>query len=47
VENIFGIGGQLRRNTQVEMPERFRVTIANGGMPLWTITFHTSSFEET
>jgi hypothetical protein len=30
-----------------EMPERFRMTLANGGMPPWKIVFHTSSFEET
>ena len=30
-----------------EMPKRFRVTLANGGMPPWTIVFHPSSFEET
>ncbi|HEX9898183.1 MAG TPA: hypothetical protein VGC81_03100 [Candidatus Methylomirabilis sp.] len=30
-----------------EAPERFRVTLANGGMPTWSIVFHTSSFDET
>jgi hypothetical protein len=30
-----------------EMPERFRVTLTNGGMPAWQIAFHASSFEET
>ena len=30
-----------------EMPERFRVTLANGGMPAWRIAFHQSSFENT
>jgi len=30
----------------VEMPERFRLTIINGGMRPWTIGFHSTSFEE-
>jgi hypothetical protein len=30
-----------------EAPERFRLTLANGGMPVWQIAFHGSSFEET
>lgn len=30
-----------------ETPERFRVTLAHGGMPPWTIVYHRSSFEET
>ena len=30
-----------------EAPERFRVTLANGGMPSWRINFHSSSFDET
>jgi hypothetical protein len=30
-----------------EMPERFRVTLANGGMPAWRIVFHQSSFENS
>lgn len=30
-----------------EAPERFRVTLVNGGMPAWSIVFHRSSFEET
>ena len=28
-----------------ESPERFRVTLASGGMPPWTIAFHASSFD--
>src|SRR5262249_33888301 len=27
-----------------DMPERFRLTVANGGMPPWVIAFHDSSF---
>ena len=30
-----------------EAPERFRVTLADGGMPVWTIAYHQDSFEET
>lgn len=30
-----------------QMPERFRVTLASGGMPAWRIVFHQSSFENT
>jgi hypothetical protein len=30
-----------------EKPERFRVTIATGGRPPWTLAFHVSRFEET
>jgi hypothetical protein len=30
-----------------EMPERFRITVTNGGMPAWQIAFHASSFDET
>jgi hypothetical protein len=29
-----------------EAPERFRVTLAKGGMPTWSIVFHTSSLDE-
>lgn len=29
------------------MPQRFQVTLANGGMPAWNIMYHQSSFEET
>jgi hypothetical protein len=29
----------------VEMPVRFRPTLANGGLPLWQIDYHYSSFE--
>ncbi len=30
-----------------EIPERFQFTLATGGMPVWTITYHQSKFEET
>ena len=30
-----------------EAPERFKVTLANGGIPAWSIAFHGSSFEKT
>lgn len=30
-----------------EAPERFRVTLARGGMPPWILVYHHSSFEET
>jgi hypothetical protein len=30
-----------------DVPERFRLTLANGGMPPWVISFHASSFDET
>jgi len=29
-----------------EVPERFRVTLAKGGMPAWRIVFHESPFED-
>jgi hypothetical protein len=29
----------------VEMPMRFQPTLANGGLPLWQIQYHHSSFE--
>lgn len=29
------------------MPERFSVTLAEGGLPRWSITYHTTTFEET
>ena len=32
---------------RLEEPERFRVTLANGGMPSWRINFHSSSFDGT
>jgi hypothetical protein len=31
----------------VEAPERFRVTLASGGLRPWQIAFHTSRFDET
>ena len=30
-----------------DVPERFLVTLANGGMPPWVIAFHSSSFDES
>jgi hypothetical protein len=30
-----------------DMPERFRLTLAHGGMPPWIIAFQASSFEQT
>jgi hypothetical protein len=30
-----------------EMPVRFQPTLANGGMPLWQITYHASIFDTT
>jgi hypothetical protein len=30
-----------------EVPERFRITLTYGGMPVWNITAHTSSFQKT
>jgi hypothetical protein len=30
-----------------EAPERFRITLAHGGLPSWRITSHSSKFEET
>lgn len=30
-----------------DVPERFRLTLANGGMPPWVISFHASSFDES
>ena len=30
-----------------DVPKRFRVTLANGGMPPWVIAFHSSSFYES
>jgi len=32
---------------ELDMPERFQVTLTNGGMPIWNITYHQSAFEET
>jgi hypothetical protein len=29
----------------VEMPMRFRPTLANGGLPIWQIDYHCGSFE--
>jgi len=31
---------------KVDCPERFRVTFVNGGMPIWSIMYHDSKFEE-
>lgn len=30
-----------------DMPQRFQVTLTNGGLPIWNIAYHQSSFEET
>ena len=30
-----------------EIPERFQLTLANGGMPIWNIMYHQSAFQET
>jgi hypothetical protein len=30
-----------------EMPERFRLTLRNGGKPVWVIAYHQSTFNET
>jgi hypothetical protein len=30
-----------------DIPERFQMTLTNGGMPIWNIAYHQSSFEET
>ena len=30
-----------------DMPQRFRVTLSDGGMPIWNIAYHQSSFEGT
>jgi len=30
-----------------EAPERFKVTLASGGLPAWQIVFHSSLFKET
>jgi hypothetical protein len=32
---------------KVVSPERFQVTFVKGGMPIWTIAYHDSIFEET
>jgi hypothetical protein len=30
-----------------DMPQRFQVTLTDGGMPIWNIAYHQSSFEDT
>jgi len=32
---------------EAEIPQRFQVTLTNGGVPIWDITYHQSSFEDT
>lgn len=32
---------------EADMPQRFQLTLTNGGMPIWRINYHESSFEET
>ena len=34
-------------NRPDDVPKRFRLTLANGGMPPWLIAFHASSFDES
>jgi hypothetical protein len=29
-----------------EIPERFRLTLTNGGMPIWEIKYHYTAFGE-
>lgn len=36
-----------RTERRAEAPERFRITLAAGGLPAWRITYHGSRFEET
>ena len=36
-----------RADRPKDMPERFRLTLANGGLPPWVISFHASSFDES
>jgi hypothetical protein len=36
-----------RAERPAKAPERFRLTLAVGGLPAWTITYHTTVFEET
>jgi len=39
---------EIPRETRVEvMPERFSITPASGGLPRWSIAYHTASFEES
>jgi len=38
---------EIARADRVEvMPERFSITLANGGLPRWAITYHTTTFDE-
>ena len=37
----------LLRQRLADMPLRFQLTLTNGGMPIWNITYHQSLFEET
>ncbi len=30
-----------------DIPQRFQITLTSGGMPIWNIVYHLSSFEET
>lgn len=32
---------------KIECPERFQMALAQGGMPLWKLQYHTSKFDET
>ncbi len=51
VEPKFRTASSRARSTRDKRPdamaERFRLTIATGGLPLWRIAYHESSFEET
>jgi hypothetical protein len=39
---------EIPRGERVEvMPERFHLTLAAGGLPQWSITYHATSFEDT
>jgi hypothetical protein len=39
---------EVRKDARlVEMPERFRLTLRNGGAPIWSIAFHLTTFDET
>ncbi len=45
--NLLALTEHPLDNRPDDMPQRFRLTIANGGLPLWRIEYHTSSFEQT
>jgi hypothetical protein len=37
----------LSQRATREIPVRFQITLAIGGSPIWTIAYHSGSFEET